>query len=66
MERDWRDLVMVIFIKVIMLRENPQVLDSITGQMQVTLKEHLKMGYEMAKVYGKKVLGIVTNTKDNI
>ena len=54
MDKGSRNFQMEIAIKVIMSMVNLQDMESITGQMVITLKDIFLMVLEMEKEYGKK------------
>lgn len=56
---------MVILIKVIISKVNPQVMVNIIGLVAVFSKEILRLAYVMVKEYGRKVLDGVINIKGN-
>lgn len=65
MAKEYKNLLMEIYTKVFMQMENHQDLVNIIGQMEVTLKEHLKTVSEMGMGCGKKAQEIMINMKEN-
>lgn len=66
MEKEYKNLLMGIYTKDSMQMESHQDLVNIIGQMEATLKEHLKMASEMGMECGKKVQETMINMKENI
>ena len=66
MVKVYKNSQMETFIKDFMFKVNHQDSVSITGQMEATLKEHLRWVYVVVMEYGKKDQEIVTNMKENI
>ena len=65
MVKDYKNSQMETFTKDFMFKENHPDLVNITGQMEATLKVHLRWVYVAVMEYGKKDQEIVTNMKDS-
>ena len=66
MEKECKNLQMVIHIKATMLWENHKDLVNTFGQLEAILRVIFKMGLETVKEFGKDRQEIVINIKDNI
>jgi hypothetical protein len=66
MEKECKNLQMVIHIKATMLWENHKDLVNTFGQLEAILRVIFKMGLETVKEFGNDRQEIVINIKDNI
>lgn len=63
MVKEFKNLQMETFIRESIKVENHLDMDSIFGVMDHSLRDNLKLGWEMAKEYGKKIKENLTNIK---